>query len=110
MRDALRPGGLWLFAGPLEYHTWPGLCPTLSQLVELAAEEGSPSLASNPAPAPDPNPNLPLPCSLYPNPKTLTRLEPLAEPQLVAAPYLGKPDSLLHKQQWQAALFACRKV
>ena len=35
---------------------------------------------------------------------------PLAEPQVVAAPYLGKPDSLLHKQQWKAAVFACRKV
>ena len=77
VRDALRPGGLWIFAGPLEYHSWPGLCPTLNQLVELAAEEG---------------------------------LEPLAAPQLVAAPYLGKPDALLHKQQWQAAVFACRKV
>ena len=57
MRDALRPGGLWLFAGPLEYHTWPGLCPTLSQLVELAAEEGSHTSTSNPHPHPRPNPD-----------------------------------------------------
>jgi hypothetical protein len=22
---------------------------------------------------------------------------------------VGKPDALLHKQQWQAAVFACRR-
>ena len=55
VRDALRPGGLWLFAGPLEYHAWPGLCPTLNQLVELAAEEGSPPSTSKSDPDPDSN-------------------------------------------------------
>jgi len=36
----LRPGGLWVFAGPLAYHSWPQLCPTLDQLVGLASEVG----------------------------------------------------------------------
>ena len=76
IRDALAPGGVWVFAGPLEYHHWPGLVPTLSQLRELAREEG---------------------------------LEPLGEPRFVSAPYLGKANSLLHKQQYRAALFACRR-
>lgn len=76
IRDALTPGGVWVFAGPLEYHNWPGLVPTLSQLRELAHEEG---------------------------------LEPLGEPRFVSAPYPGKAGSLLHKQQYRAALFACRR-
>ena len=76
IRDALAPGGVWVFAGPLEYHHWPGLVPTLSQLRELAHEEG---------------------------------LEPLGEPRFVSAPYLGKAGSLLHRQQYRAALFACRR-
>jgi hypothetical protein len=76
VRAAVRPGGLFVFAGPLEWHAWPGLCPTLDQLVQLAEETG---------------------------------LEPLGAPELMSAPYVGKPDALLHKQQWQAAVFACRR-
>ena len=38
--DALAPGGLWLCAGPLAYHPWPSLSPTLEQLIGLAQELG----------------------------------------------------------------------
>ena len=45
VRSLLRPGGLWVFAGPLAYHSWPALCPTLEQFTGLAAELGLAPLA-----------------------------------------------------------------
>ena len=37
---SLAPGGLWVCAGPLAYHHWPMLSPTVTQLRTLSAEVG----------------------------------------------------------------------
>ncbi|KAL1519205.1 hypothetical protein AB1Y20_003465 [Prymnesium parvum] len=46
VRDALAPGGLWLFAGPLAYHHWPQLSPPVEHLLTLAAEVGLPPVGA----------------------------------------------------------------
>lgn len=45
IRDSLSPRGLWVCAGPLAYHHWPQLAPTLSHLCTLAREIGLRPLA-----------------------------------------------------------------
>ena len=40
VHSSLAPGGLWVCAGPLAYHHWPQLSPTLQHWRTLAREVG----------------------------------------------------------------------
>ena len=80
VRDALVPGGAWIFSGPLHYHQggayMPRPSPALSHVLELAADLG---------------------------------FEVEAEPALVPSPYLRRPQALVHEADWTAALFVARR-
>lgn len=79
VRDALRPGGVWIYAGPLHFYQGGGYTPkpspTLQHLLCLAADLG-------------------------------LRLE--APPELVAAPYPPRPQAFLAEADWKVPFFSAR--
>ncbi len=80
VRDALVDGGSWLFSGPLHYYQGGSYEPRPSPALSHLLE-----LAAD------------------------LGLELEGEPLLVPAPYLRRPNALLHEAAWTAAFFKARK-
>ena len=83
VHDALIPGGLWVFAGPLHYYQGgaylPKPAPTLEELLSLASDLGF-------------------------------ELEEGRLPERVPAPYVPRPGAFMPEAAWNVPLFACRKI
>ena len=83
VHDALLPGGLWVFAGPLHYYQGgdyvPKPAPTLQELLLLASDLGFELAEGRP-------------------------------PERVPAPYVPRPGTFMHEAAWNVPLFACRKL
>ena len=81
VRESLRPGGVWVFAGPLHYyqggHYDPRPAPTLAQLLALVSDLGF--AVEGPG------------------------------PQMVRAPYVPRPRAFLHEADWTVPVFAARR-
>ena len=80
VRDALRPGGLWIFSGPLHYYQGgqyePRPSPTLQHILSLSED-----------------------CDM----------EIELPPESIPAPYVHRPGAFLAEAQWTVPLFAARK-
>ena len=80
VRDALRPGGLWIFSGPLHYFQGgqyvPRPSPTLQHILSLSEDCG---------------------------------MEIEVPPESIPAPYVYRPGAFLAEAQWTVPLFAARK-
>lgn len=78
--DALPPGGLWIFAGPLHYFQGgsyvPRPSPTLEQVLSLAVDFG---------------------------------MEIELPPESISAPYVSRPGAFLPEASWTVPLFTARK-
>lgn len=97
IRSALKPGGLWVFAGPLHYHQGGGYqpkpAPTLEQLICLVDDLGF-----------DLEPQ-----SQVGDP---TRQSGKGTPpgvEMIAAPYVARPGAFLDEADWRVPLFAARR-
>ena len=81
VHDALRPGGLWVFAGPLHYQQAGAYVPrpaaTLEHFLHLASDHGF----------------------------VLER-----PPELLPAPYVSRPNAFLSEADWTVPLFTARRV
>lgn len=89
--------------GPLAYHCWPQLCPTLDQLVRLSCRQNCGlcerrlvTLSS-------------LPCEQV-GLASEVGLTPLGEPRLLPAGYVQRPGGFgAHEHAWTAAVLVCRR-
>ena len=80
VRDSLRPGGLWIFSGPLHYFQGgqyvPRPSPTLQHILSLSEDCG---------------------------------MDVEVPPESFPAPYVYRPGAFLAEAQWTVPLFAARK-
>ena len=108
IRDALRPGGLWIFAGPLHFYQGgeyePRPSPSAAQLLELVQDHGfvlEPVAMAGAEGARAEGGSVPV--------MELQQAPLLPGVALVPAPYVARPGAFLDEAAWRVPLFAARK-